>query len=126
MKGWKNNVILAVNLVLFLACSVTQKTGKTDKTIIPSHKIDSLPVTIIEPEYDPIDSIALTDTTSKVNVIQEYLISQNGQQGVLELWAKKLEKPDFLKNKVITNIEFQDLKLPIDANRNINYLNQDF
>lgn len=126
MNSWIKHACLAVAPFVYIACNTSQKTGRNYKNERNQLKIDSLPVTIIQPEITLPDSIALTDTSSNILFNRQYLFSIYNRSGVSETLEKKSENGLLLKNKSLSHMDFPDLKLAIDANRNINYLMQDF
>ena len=126
MNSWIKHACLAVAPFVYIACNASQKTGRNYKNDWNQLKIDSLPVTIIEPEIEVPDSIAFTDTSSNILLNRQYLFSINNRSGVSETSEKKSENGLLLKNKSLSHMYFPDLKLAIDDNRNISYLMQDF
>jgi len=126
MNSWIKHACWAVVPFVYIACNASQKIGRNYKNEGNHLKIDSLPVTIIEPVIAAPDSIAFADTSSNILLNRQYIFSIYNRSGVSETSKKKSENGLLLKNKSLSHMDFPDLKLAIDANGNISYLMQDF
>lgn len=122
MENWVSlgRSVVAVNL--FMASNSIKQ---SNSSINHKHQIDSFPATIIQPKVKE-QSAQTLDPTSKILIHNSELLFAKSIFFKLETVDFNSEQDNFFNYRGLPHIIFKDLKIDVDGNENIAYLNQDF
>ena len=123
MKSWVSLGWSVVAVILFMACNYMKQSNSFSNY---NHQIDSLPAIVIQPKVEQEQSALTIDNTSKILIHNSELLLAKSIFLKSEREDFNSEQDNFFNKRGLPHIIFKDLKIDVDGNENITYLNQDF